>query len=139
MLFDQRLVSRAIFLGNDLIGGNEYNERGFFESTETLIINDAILGEIGRSWDTLCGLQPMVPFWWRTTRMQEWLDRHYPLKAAHIMARVRDLRGGRENDPDFGSRMSGTGVDAQVGHDLAEPPRVAPNPRPTEAIRYILN
>lgn len=64
----------GIYLGNDLIGGNEYNERGFFESTETLIINDAILGEMGRSWDTLYGLQPLVPFWWRSSRMQEWLD-----------------------------------------------------------------
>jgi len=30
---------------------------------------------------------------------KSWLEQHVPLKAAHIMARVRDLRGGRENDP----------------------------------------
>ena len=38
-----------------------------------------------------------------------WLDAHYPLKAEHIMSRVRDMRGGRDNDPNFGSRMHGKG------------------------------
>ncbi len=38
-----------------------------------------------------------------------WLEEHFPLKAAHVMARIRDMRDGRENDPDFGSRMRGTG------------------------------
>jgi len=38
-----------------------------------------------------------------------WLDAHYPLKAEHVMSRVRDMRGGRINDPNFGSRMHGQG------------------------------
>jgi DNA repair photolyase len=41
---------------------------------------------------------------------QEWLRAHAPLKAEHVMARIRDLRGGRDNDPRFGSRMHGEGV-----------------------------
>jgi len=40
---------------------------------------------------------------------KDWLERHYPLKAKHIMARIRDMRGGRDNDPHFGSRMKGKG------------------------------
>lgn len=40
---------------------------------------------------------------------KEWLERHYPLKAKHVMSRVHAMRGGRDNDPDFGSRMRGTG------------------------------
>lgn len=40
---------------------------------------------------------------------QDWLARRYPLKAAHVMARLRDLRGGKANDPRFGSRMTGEG------------------------------
>ncbi|OGA49217.1 MAG: hypothetical protein A3F74_09150 [Betaproteobacteria bacterium RIFCSPLOWO2_12_FULL_62_58] len=40
---------------------------------------------------------------------KDWLVRHYPLKADHVMSRVREMRGGRENDPGFGSRMRGTG------------------------------
>jgi DNA repair photolyase len=43
-----------------------------------------------------------------------WLEQHYPLKAAHIMARIRDMRGGRENDPEFGSRMRGDGKFAEL-------------------------
>ena len=45
---------------------------------------------------------------------EEWLQVHEPLKAARIMNRVRDMRGGQENDPHFGTRMRGTGIFAQV-------------------------
>jgi DNA repair photolyase len=38
-----------------------------------------------------------------------WLDAHFPLKAAHVMSRVQQMRGGRDNDPHFGSRMHGQG------------------------------
>jgi DNA repair photolyase len=40
---------------------------------------------------------------------KDWLERHYPLKAKHVMSRVHHMRGGRDNDPSFGSRMVGTG------------------------------
>src|SRR6266699_2776680 len=43
-----------------------------------------------------------------------WLERHYPLKAKHVMARIRDMRGGRDNDPNFGSRMKGEGQFAEL-------------------------
>ncbi len=45
---------------------------------------------------------------------REWLAAHYPLRAAHVMSLVRDLRGGRDNDPNFGSRMRGTGTFADL-------------------------
>lgn len=40
---------------------------------------------------------------------RDWLERHYPLKAKHVMNRVHEMRGGRDNDPRFGSRMCGAG------------------------------
>ena len=40
---------------------------------------------------------------------REWLAQHYPQRAEHVMSLVRDARGGRDNDPNFGSRMRGTG------------------------------
>jgi DNA repair photolyase len=40
---------------------------------------------------------------------REWLERNYPLKAKHVMSRVHAMRGGKDNDPNFGSRMRGTG------------------------------
>ncbi len=43
-----------------------------------------------------------------------WLDAHYPDRAAKVMHIVQDMRGGRDNDPQFGSRMRGTGVWADL-------------------------
>jgi DNA repair photolyase len=45
---------------------------------------------------------------------REWLETHYPLKAEHVMNRVRDIRGGRDNDPNFNSRMRGEGIYASM-------------------------
>jgi DNA repair photolyase len=39
----------------------------------------------------------------------EWLAEHYPERAGHVMSLIRAMRGGRLNDPNFGSRMRGTG------------------------------
>jgi DNA repair photolyase len=43
-----------------------------------------------------------------------WLEEHYPLKAAHVMSRVHQMRGGKDNDPSFGSRMAGQGLFAEL-------------------------
>ena len=43
-----------------------------------------------------------------------WLEHHVPLKAAHVMARLNEMRGGRDNDPRFGTRMSGEGLLADL-------------------------
>ena len=40
---------------------------------------------------------------------KEWLAAHQPERADHVISIVRQTRGGRENDPNFGSRMTGTG------------------------------
>jgi DNA repair photolyase len=40
---------------------------------------------------------------------KEWLATHYPERAEHVMSIIRQLRGGRENDPRFHERMRGTG------------------------------
>ncbi len=38
-----------------------------------------------------------------------WLDEHFPDRASKVMATIRSLRGGRDNDPNFFSRMQGQG------------------------------
>ncbi|MBV2150234.1 PA0069 family radical SAM protein [Sphingobium sp. AS12] len=43
-----------------------------------------------------------------------WLAAHYPDRAARVMTIIRELRGGRDNDPNFGSRMRGQGVWADL-------------------------
>jgi DNA repair photolyase len=45
---------------------------------------------------------------------KEWLAAHYPLKYDRVMNRIRDLRGGRESDTQFGRRMKGQGVFARL-------------------------
>jgi len=37
-----------------------------------------------------------------------------PEKAERVMARVREMRGGKDNDARFGTRMTGTGIWAQL-------------------------
>ena len=45
---------------------------------------------------------------------RDWLAQHYPLRAAHVMSLVQQVRGGRDNDPQFGSRMRGQGQFADL-------------------------
>ncbi len=45
---------------------------------------------------------------------QQWLDTHFPERATRVMARVREMRGGRDYDATFGSRMVGEGVWAKL-------------------------
>lgn len=45
---------------------------------------------------------------------QQWLHQHEPLKASHVMNRIRDCRGGKEYQAEFGSRMSGEGIFADL-------------------------
>lgn len=45
---------------------------------------------------------------------RDWLNAHEPLKARHIMSLINQMRGGRDNDPRFGSRQSGEGIYAEL-------------------------
>ena len=45
---------------------------------------------------------------------QRWLSQHFPDRAARVMARVREMRGGRDYDARFGARMRGEGVWADL-------------------------
>ena len=43
-----------------------------------------------------------------------WLDTHYPDRAGKVMAIIDSLRGGRDNDPEFFTRMRGQGPWAEL-------------------------
>lgn len=45
---------------------------------------------------------------------REWLAEHAPTQAAHVMERIRDSRGGKDYTSEFGERMRGTGVYADL-------------------------
>jgi DNA repair photolyase len=45
---------------------------------------------------------------------EDWLRAHYPDRAERVLSLIRQCRGGRLNDPDFGSRMRGGGPVAEL-------------------------
>ena len=45
---------------------------------------------------------------------REWLDVNVPDRAKHVMALVRQMRGGKDYDSNWNTRMTGTGAYAQV-------------------------
>jgi len=51
---------------------------------------------------------------------EEWLALHEPLRKEKILGRIREMRGGRLNDPNFGSRMHGQGPYADHIRSLFE-------------------
>ena len=45
---------------------------------------------------------------------RDWLQTHLPDRAAHVMSTVQQLRGGRDYDSRFGTRLRGEGVYADL-------------------------
>ena len=45
---------------------------------------------------------------------EEWLEEHYPLKARRILNQVREVHEGKFCGSEFGQRMTGTGVFAEL-------------------------
>ena len=44
----------------------------------------------------------------------KWLAEHYPLKAEHVMNRLRDMHGGKAYRAEWGTRMRGRGPYAEL-------------------------
>lgn len=44
----------------------------------------------------------------------DWLQQHYPLRAEHVMSLIRQMRGGKDYDAEWGARMRGTGEFADL-------------------------
>ncbi len=45
---------------------------------------------------------------------REWLQLHYPERADHVMSLIRQMRGGKDYDSAFGTRMRGQGPFAEL-------------------------
>ncbi len=65
-------------------------------------------GAVGASWIML-RLPLEVAGLWR-----DWLEAAEPGRAAKVMARVREARGGKDYDAEWGKRMRGEGLFAQL-------------------------
>jgi DNA repair photolyase len=52
--------------------------------------------------------------WEVSPLFRQWLQVHYPQRADRVMARVQEMRGGKDYDADFATRMKGSGVWADL-------------------------
>ena len=52
--------------------------------------------------------------WELAPMFRQWLALHYPERAERVMARMQDMRGGKDYDADFSTRMKGQGVWADL-------------------------
>lgn len=52
--------------------------------------------------------------WEVSPLFRQWLEAHFPDRAARVMNRVRDMRGGKDYDSSFGKRMHGEGIWADL-------------------------
>ncbi|MFZ1743427.1 MAG: PA0069 family radical SAM protein [Pontixanthobacter sp.] len=78
------------------------------EFMESLIAKAGELGVASASWIPLRLPHEVAPLF------REWLDVHYPDRAGKVMSIVRSIRSGRDNDPDFFTRMRPSGVWADL-------------------------
>lgn len=69
------------------------------------------------AWDAgaRCAFYTVVRLPWEVAPLfKEWLELHYPQRAARIMARIHEMRGGKDYDADFATRMKGSGLWADL-------------------------
>lgn len=78
------------------------------EFMEAIIAHVGSLGVQSAGWIPLRLPHEVAPLF------REWLAVHFPDRAGKVMSIVRSIRNGRDNDPDFFSRMSPTGVWADL-------------------------
>src|SRR6478609_682352 len=45
---------------------------------------------------------------------RQWLEMHYPQRAERVMHRIQEMRGGKDYDSDFATRMKGSGTWAEL-------------------------
>jgi DNA repair photolyase len=59
------------------------------------------------------GYVPLRLPWGIAGLFADWLGRHFPDRKEKILDRIRWLRAGKLNDPNFGTRMRGQGIWAE--------------------------
>jgi DNA repair photolyase len=70
----------------------------------------AILSAAAEAGARFAGYQALRLPWAVKELFEEWLSRHFPDRKEKVLNRVREMRGGKLNDPNFGSRMRGEGI-----------------------------
>lgn len=75
---------------------------------EEILARGKAAGARTASWIMLRLPQEVSPLW------QDWLAAHYPDRAGRIMARLREMHGGKDYDARWGHRMRGEGAYAEI-------------------------
>lgn len=75
---------------------------------------EAILEAVAKAGATMAGYTFIRLSHELKTMFRDWLNEHEALKAERVMAVINDVRGGRDNDPRFGTRMRGEGQFAEL-------------------------
>jgi DNA repair photolyase len=75
---------------------------------EAILEAAAASGAQGAGWVLIRLPREVAPLF------REWLGAHYPQRSAHVMSLIRQMRGGRDYDSNFGSRMRGGGAFATL-------------------------
>jgi DNA repair photolyase len=78
------------------------------EFMEAIVARAAELGVRSAGWIPLRLPYEVAPLF------REWLSVHFPERGDKVMSIVRSIRGGRDNDPDFFTRMKPSGVWAEL-------------------------
>jgi DNA repair photolyase len=79
-----------------------------------------ILSAVAKAGAVAAGYVPLRLPYGVAPLFEEWLTLHRPLQKEKILNRIRDIRGGRLNDPNFGSRLHGAGAYAEHLSELFE-------------------
>ena len=77
---------------------------------------DAILTAAKEAGATTAGCIPIRLPREVSILFEDWLRQHEPGRADHILSLIRQMRGGRLNDPNFGTRMHGSGPYVDMIH-----------------------
>jgi DNA repair photolyase len=80
----------------------------------------AIISAVAKAGAVAAGYVPLRLPYGVAPLFEEWLTLHRPLQKEKILNRIRDIRGGRLNDPNFGSRGHGSGAYADHISELFE-------------------
>jgi DNA repair photolyase len=80
----------------------------------------AIVSAVAKAGAIAAGYVPLRLPYGVAPLFEEWLALHRPLQKEKILNRIRDIRGGRLNDPNFRTRMQGSGAYAEHMAELFE-------------------
>ena len=80
-------------------------------------INDDMEAVLAAAWEAgaKSAFYTVLRLPWEVNPLfKEWLQQHYPDRAGRVMARVQDMRGGKDYDSNFATRMKGEGLWANL-------------------------